>query len=62
MEKEAGRQLPITAWGVDHAPQSWAEYRDAGIERVILSIESEPADVVLPQLDEWAKAVANAKA
>ena len=57
MEKAAGRTLPITAWGAEHDPQSWREYRDAGIERIVLSIESEAADAVIPQLDTWAEAL-----
>ena len=58
MERAASRSLPITAWGVEHDPQSWREYRDAGIERIVLSIESTSAEVILPQLDEWAERLA----
>ncbi len=54
MEKMAGRQLPITAFGVEHEPEQWQAYRDAGIERIVLSINSEAPEVVLPQLDKWA--------
>jgi len=55
MEKEAGRSIPITAFGVEHDPDSWSAYADAGVDRIVLSIDSETADVVLPKLDEWAK-------
>ena len=58
MEKEAGRTLPVTAFGVEHDPQCWREYRDAGIERIVLSIESEPAEITLPLLDGWAEVLA----
>jgi probable F420-dependent oxidoreductase len=54
MERNAGRTLPVTAWGVEHDAGRWGAYRDAGMERIVLSIDSEPADRVLPQLDRWA--------
>ncbi len=59
MEKAAGRTLPITAFGAEHDPKEWAAYRDAGIERIVLSMDSEAADGVLPKLDAWAAAVAS---
>jgi probable F420-dependent oxidoreductase len=55
MEKEAGRSIPITAFGVEHDPDSWSAYADAGVDRIVLSIDSESSDIVLPKLDEWAK-------
>jgi probable F420-dependent oxidoreductase len=55
MERAAGRTLPITAFAVEHDPAAWPAYRDAGIERIVLSIESEPADRVVAQLDHWAR-------
>jgi len=58
MEKAAGRTLPITAWGVEHDAGQWGRYRDAGMERIVLSINSETADKVLPQLDGWAAKLA----
>jgi probable F420-dependent oxidoreductase len=58
MAKAAGRTIPITAWGVEHEPEKWGAYRDAGCERVVLSINSEAADKVLPQLDRWAAKLA----
>jgi probable F420-dependent oxidoreductase len=61
MEKAAGRTLPITAFGVEHDPAAWGAYRDAGIERIVLSIDSTKADVVLPQLDLWAGKLAAVK-
>lgn len=54
MEKAAGRTVPITAFGAEHDPDEWAAYRDAGVERIVLSIDSAQADVVLPMLDQWA--------
>jgi probable F420-dependent oxidoreductase len=58
MEKAAGRTLPITAFGVEHDPAEWPAYQDAGIERIVMSIDPEPADVVLPKLDTFAKKIA----
>jgi probable F420-dependent oxidoreductase len=58
MEKAAGRTLPITAFGVEHDPAAWPAYRDAGIERIVLSVDSQAADLILPQLDRWANKLA----
>jgi probable F420-dependent oxidoreductase len=58
MEKAAGRTLPITAFGVEHDPAAWPAYRDRGVARIVLSINSEPGDRVLPKLDQWAGKVA----
>ncbi len=55
MEQAAGRTLPITAFGAEHDPDAWPAYRDAGIERIVISIASEPADTVLPLLDTLAE-------
>jgi probable F420-dependent oxidoreductase len=55
MEKAAGRTLPITAFGAEHDAAAWPAYREAGIERIVISIDSQPAEAVLPQLDQWAK-------
>ncbi len=54
MEKAAERSIPISAFGAEHDPDEWNAYADAGVERIILSIDSEPADIVLPKLDAWA--------
>jgi probable F420-dependent oxidoreductase len=54
MASAAGRTLPITAFGVEHDPGLWPAYREAGIERIVLSLESEGRDLVLPKLDLWA--------
>jgi probable F420-dependent oxidoreductase len=59
MEKAAGRTLPLTAWGVEHDPSAWGAYRDAGFERIVLSMDSEKADAVLPKLDAWAARLAS---
>ena len=54
MEKAAGRKVPISAFGVEHDPKSWNAYENVGIDRIILSVPSEPADTILPILDRWA--------
>jgi len=59
MERAAGRTLPITAFAVEHDPAAWPAYRDAGIARIVLSIESEPAERVIAQLDRWARSLPN---
>jgi probable F420-dependent oxidoreductase len=58
MEAAAGRTLPITAFGAEHDPACWPAYREAGIERIVLSIDSAGAAVILPQLDRWAEKIA----
>jgi len=55
MAEKAGRTLPITAFGVEHDPALWPRYREAGIERIVLSLEPEARDLVLPKLDLWAR-------
>lgn len=55
MEKNAGRSVPVTAFGVEHDSDAWAAYADAGVERIVISMESEPAEQVVPQLDKWAE-------
>jgi len=58
MEREAGRALPITAFAAEHDPGRWPAYGEAGIERIVLSLEPAASEVVLPQLDHWADAIA----
>ena len=61
MQKKAGREIPTTVHAVEHDSQMWDAYRDAGVERIVLSMESEAADAALPKLDAWAKAVERVK-
>ena len=51
----------ITASGVEHDPAAWGAYRDAGIERIVLSVDSVKADVLLPMLDAWAPKLATVR-
>ena len=55
MAAEAGRDpasLPITVWYPPRDLELMKKYRDIGVDRVVFSVPSEPADVVRPHLDE----------
>ena len=53
---EAGREpLPVTIWEAKEDLDSLKRDRDAGVERVIVSLDSARADAILPLLDRWAK-------
>jgi probable F420-dependent oxidoreductase len=62
MEADAGRQVPITTFGTEHDPATWEAYAEAGIERIVLSVDSIGADALLPMLDAWAPYVARVSA
>ena len=57
LAKEANRDVPVTIWGAKDSDMLKAD-RDAGVVRVIISLESAKADEILPVLDKWAKEVA----
>ena len=55
MAAEAGRDpasLPITAWYPPRDLDLMKRYRDLGVERVVFSVPSDPAEAVRPHLDE----------
>jgi probable F420-dependent oxidoreductase len=57
MAAEAGRDLasvPVTIWGAKEDAELLLRDRDLGVQRVILSLASDSADAILPQLDRWA--------
>ncbi|MDE2516077.1 MAG: LLM class F420-dependent oxidoreductase [Rhodospirillales bacterium] len=57
MATEAGRDpasLPITLFAAPENPDMLKRYRDMGVARVVVSLESEPAETILPVLDRWA--------
>jgi probable F420-dependent oxidoreductase len=57
MAAEAGRDpatIPITLFAVPPDVALLKHYREIGIARVVVSLESEKADAILPQLDRWA--------
>jgi probable F420-dependent oxidoreductase len=60
MAKEADRDpatVPISIWGSKEDEGELKRDRDLGVERVVISLESDKADKVLPELDRWAKFV-----
>ena len=57
MAAEAGREpdsLSVSVFGASMDADQLKQYRDAGVERVVFSLESEKADTVLPVLDRIA--------
>ena len=64
MAKEAKRDLaslPVSIWESKEDDSELKRDRDAGVVRVIVSLDSAKADVILPQLDRWAKLAAAVK-
>jgi len=60
MAGEAKRDLasvPVSIWESKEDIDELKRDRDAGVARVIVSLDSAKADVILPQLDRWAKLV-----
>jgi probable F420-dependent oxidoreductase len=58
MAAEAERDpaaVPVTIWGATEDEDLLKRDRDAGVVRVVVSLDSAKADVILPQLDRWAK-------
>ena len=58
MAKEANRDLatvPISIWSSKEDESELKRDRDEGVERVVVSLESAKSDVILPELDRWAK-------
>jgi probable F420-dependent oxidoreductase len=58
MQRQAGRDVPLTCCLVEDDIDKWARYQDAGAARIIVEVAPESADQVLPKLDELAKGVA----
>ena len=58
MARDAGRDpadLPVTVWGAQPDLDQFKQRRDRGAARVVISLESEPEDEILRQLDMWAE-------
>jgi probable F420-dependent oxidoreductase len=55
MAKEANRDVPVSIWGAKEDEDLLKRDRDEGVVRVIVSLDSAKTDVILPQLDRWAK-------
>ncbi|HJU19052.1 MAG TPA: LLM class F420-dependent oxidoreductase [Stellaceae bacterium] len=57
MAQEAGRDpaaVPVTVWGVAEDRDRLLRYRDQGVARVVVSLDSAGSDAILPALDRWA--------
>ena len=58
MAADAGRDLatvPVSIWGAKEDEDMLKRDRDEGVVRVIVSLDSAKSDVILPELDRWAK-------
>ncbi len=58
MAAEAGRDpasLPVTVWGGNPDLDRLKKWRDMGVARAIVPLESEPADDLMPEIDQWAE-------
>ena len=56
MAREAGRDpadIPVTLFGIPADLDRLRYYRDAGVSRVVVSMESAGADKILPLMDKW---------
>ena len=61
MAKEANRDLaslPVSIWESKEDEGELRRDQDAGVVRVIVSLDSAKSDVILPILDRWAKLAA----
>jgi alkanesulfonate monooxygenase SsuD/methylene tetrahydromethanopterin reductase-like flavin-dependent oxidoreductase (luciferase family) len=50
--------VPVTIWGVKEDRDALLADRDLGVERVVVSLAAAKAEVILPELDRWAKLIA----
>jgi probable F420-dependent oxidoreductase len=60
MARDAGRDsasLPVTLFGVPRDLDLLRRYRDLGVARVVISLDSAGPDTVLPKLDRWAEVI-----
>ncbi|MGH7897639.1 MAG: LLM class F420-dependent oxidoreductase [Candidatus Binatia bacterium] len=51
------RSIPVTVFGVRPDEKTIAEFREAGVERVLFALPPAPQDTVLPILDGYAKLI-----
>ena len=57
MAKEAGRdpaEVPITAFAAPEDADEIRRLADLGVSRIVVSLESDKAEAILPVLDRWA--------
>ncbi len=65
MAAEAGRdpaEVEISTFGATEDLDQLRRHRDLGVKRVVVSLESEKEDTILPVLDRWAAIIRAAKA
>ena len=58
MAAEAGRdpaEVPLSFFGAPEDVDTLKRYRDLGIARVVVALDSESEDTILPVLDRWAE-------
>jgi probable F420-dependent oxidoreductase len=55
MSAAANRDVPLTIWGAKEDEDMLKRDQDAGVVRVIVSLESAKIDDILPELDRWSK-------
>jgi hypothetical protein len=49
--------LPVTIWGAPNDIRMLEHYREIGVARVIVSLDSSSPTEILPQLDAWAETI-----
>jgi probable F420-dependent oxidoreductase len=58
MAKEAGRDpIPVSVFGAAGQPETIERFESMGVERVIFSLRSAPADEVLPAMKHYAEVI-----
>jgi len=60
MAQAAGRDpaaLPVTVFGASEDRDRLLRYRDQGVARVVVSLDSAKADAILPALDRWGELI-----
>ena len=64
MAAEAGRdpaEVPVSTFGANEDADEIRRMRDLGVTRMVVSLDSEKEDTILPVLDRWAAIIAKAK-
>jgi MoaA/NifB/PqqE/SkfB family radical SAM enzyme len=46
--------VPISTFGAPEDRDTLRRYRDLGVSRVVVTLDSEKAETILPVLDRWA--------
>jgi probable F420-dependent oxidoreductase len=60
MAAEAGRNpddIPVTIWGPAADYDQLRRYQDMGVARLVVSLDSLPAETMIPELDRWAELI-----